>query len=386
LGEQLREAQKMEAIGRLTGGLAHDLNNYLAVIMGNLDLLTDVTDAGSEASKLIEAAIGGALRGAELTRSLLAFSRRQPLDSRVIDVGARIANVTAMLKRTIGENIAIELHAAEGLWPVKIDGAQLDTCVVNLANNARDAMPNGGKWSIALSNVSAQDADPAAAGPPPGDHVLIEFTDTGMGMSQTTLTRIFEPFFTTKGPGHGTGLGLSMAHGFVHQSHGTIRVTSRPGEGTSVCIYLPRALEAVAVAPVQPKAAPLPGGHERILLVEDNEHVRATASDQLGSLGYVVVAAESGDAALALLEKNPSGFDLLFSDVMMPGQIDGFELARIALERWPQMPTLMASGFAGGAGPALEDKESERGFTVLRKPYRKAELARAVRSKLVGSG
>ena len=379
LGEQLREAQKMEAIGRLTGGLAHDLNNYLAVIIGNLDLLAELPPA-DEAALLIEGAIGGALRGAELTRSLLAFSRRQPLAPKVIDLGKRVAGMTKMLRRTIGENIVVELDAPIGLWPVRIDGTQLDTCIVNLANNARDAMPDGGRLSIALSNVLAADEDAMEQGAVRQDHVLIEFADTGRGMSHETLGHVFEPFFTTKGPGHGTGLGLSMVHGFVHQSEGTILVESIPGNGTVVRVRLPRASEQAGGPAASSKTSPMLPGHERILLVEDNEHVRATAAGQLAALGYEVIAAENGDRALALLEENGGGVDMVFSDIMMPGRVDGLELARIVRGRWPDMPVLLTSGFSGGE--AAENDAAECGTAVLRKPYRKDDLARAVRGMI----
>ncbi|CAN5684075.1 hypothetical protein BH11PSE3_BH11PSE3_17810 [soil metagenome] len=221
---QLREAQRMEAIGQLTGGLAHDMNNYLAVIIGNLDLLAEAPGLDPQAPKLIANAISGVERGAELTKSLLAFSRRQPLDPAVLDIGPRIAEVARLIRRTIGERIVFDVRIAPDLWPVEIDGAQLDTAIVNLAVNARDAMPAGGRLTIEAHNVSRD-----AAASPAGDHVLIEVSDTGCGMSPETVARVFEPFFSTKGPGHGTGLGLSMVHGFVNQSGGTIRLARRVG-------------------------------------------------------------------------------------------------------------------------------------------------------------
>lgn len=283
-----------------------------------------------------------------------------------------------MLDRTIGENIVIDLGVPEGLWPIMVDGAQFDTCVVNLANNARDAMPKGGTLSIALSNIPAgKNVGGCAAHS--RDRVLIEFTDTGLGMTPQTLARVFEPFFTTKGPSHGTGLGLSMTHGFVHQSGGTIDVASMPGNGTSISIFLPRVPEAVVELAARPRPAPLQRGCERILLVEDNKNVRATAGDQLTSLGYDVTSVESGDAAVVMLENNAGSFDLVFSDVMMPGKVDGAELARLVLSRWPCLRVLLTTGFSGGAVTLLEE---EKAVGVLCKPYRKADLARAVRSRL----
>lgn len=380
LAEQLRSAQKMEAIGRLTGGLAHDLNNYLAVIIGNLDLLADSPSTSTDAPQLFKGAMEAALRGAELIASLLAVARRQPLEAKVIDVAAHVSTIIKMLERTIGEDIVIDLHVVNDLWPVKIDAAQLDTCIVNLANNARDAMPAGGKFSVRLSNVVAGAARTTGEDPPMHDCVLMEFIDTGVGMGKKVLERIFEPFFSTKEPARGSGLGLSMAHGFVHQSGGTIFVRSKPGEGTLIRILLPRALDVGVDLEARTKIASSPHGRERILLVEDNMRVRATAAAMLGSLGYGVTGVDSGDAALALLEQNGGAFDLMFSDIVMPGRIDGLELARLVFARWPSIRILMTSGFSEGA--AFRSVETEKGLTVLRKPYRKAALARAIRTRL----
>jgi signal transduction histidine kinase/ActR/RegA family two-component response regulator len=379
IADQLRESQKIEAIGRLTGGLAHDLNNYLSVIIGNLDLLSEGPFIDAETPKIVEGAMEGALRGAELTTSLLAFSRRQPLDPKTTNVGVQIAAITNMLGRTIGENIVLTLSVETDLWRVKIDGAQFDTCIVNLANNARDAMPRGGELSITVSNLSSNGEFSAEDSVTVHEHVLIVLSDTGIGMTADTQKQIFEPFFTTKGPGHGTGLGLSMVHGFVHQSGGTIRVKSALGKGTTVQIYLPRTLEE-EVDRARLGRQTLPGGHERILLVEDNEYVRVTTTRVLSSLGYTVVAAESGDAALALLELGAERFDLLFTDIMMPGTIKGLELARLVLDRWPAVRVLVTSGFSDNADTQVE--ETRMRLTVLRKPYRKARLARAIRRKL----
>ena len=370
LAEQLRESQRMDAIGRLTGGLAHDLNNYLAVIIGNLDLLAERPHVDAETPRHIEGAIGGALRGAELTRSLLAFSRRQPLDPKIIDPGSRVAEVVKLLKRTIGEKIVVDFAAAPNLWSIEVDGAQLDSCVLNLANNTRDAMPGGGRLSITVRNVSSGED-----GAPIGDHVLIEFVDNGSGMSPEIMAQVFEPFFTTKGPGHGTGLGLSMVHGFVHQSGGAIRLTSILGNGTTVRIYLPRAT-AVAVEPDARATRPAPlGGGESVLVVDDNDQVRAAAVEQLLALGYRVTEAGSGDAAMTLLERDAGRFDLVFTDLVMPGRLDGYELAQLVLERWPGKKILMTSGSSSRAGEAPGEVRS---VPILRKPYRKVELARAV--------
>ncbi|MDP1964268.1 MAG: PAS-domain containing protein [Reyranella sp.] len=374
--ERLREVQRMEAIGQLTGGLAHDLNNYLAAIMGNLDLLSERPHADPEIPKLIEGALAGAQHGAELTRSLLAFSRRQPLNPRILNVGERIGNIVRLLKRTIGEKINLDVQAASGLWPVEIDGAQLDSAVVNIANNARDAMPEGGTLTIVVRN-----ATPGAAEQPAGDHVLVEVIDTGSGMDDAAIARAFEPFFSTKGPGHGTGLGLSMVHGFVHQSGGTIRLVSAPGRGTTVQLFLPRTLRQAAGPVALTGRGALPRGTENVVVVEDNDDVRAMVVAQLESLGFRVVEARSGDAALTILDERAGEFDLVMTDIVMSGKVDGLALARTVRERWPRLAILLTTGFAGDAG---DGKAVD--FAVLRKPYRKADIARAVRAVLAVDG
>ncbi len=374
LEQQLREAQRMEAIGQLTGGLAHDLNNYLAVIMGNLDMLVERHDSDPDMERLIEGALAGARRGAELTRSLLAFSRRQPLDPKVLDIGGRVTDVARMLNRTIGGNIAIELRVAAGLWPVKIDGAQFDSGIVNLANNARDAMPNGGTLAINVSNSPA-----GALDAPAGDHVLIEVADTGIGMDAATLAKAFEPFFSTKGPGHGSGLGLSMVHGFVHQSGGVIHLASTVGKGTTVRLFLPRSA-AHPTNPARRTAITFPRGTENVVLVDDNDDVRETVAETLTSLGYRVTEATSGDAALGLLEERADEFDLVVTDMIMPGRVDGLALGRIIRERWPRLAVVLTTGFAGDTDDGRDGGAA--GFDVLIKPYRKEELARILRSAL----
>lgn len=371
---QLRGAQRMEAIGQLTGGLAHDLNNYLAVIMGNLDLLAEHAHAIPEMLGLIEGALDGAERGAELTRSLLAFSRRQPLDPKVLDVGERIVDVTRLLKRTIGEKIVVEMQIARDLWPVMVDSAQLDSAIVNLANNARDAMPEGGTFTIAARNVPAGTADG-----PAGDHVLIEVTDTGRGMDSGTLAQAFEPFFSTKKEGHGTGLGLSMVHGFVHQSGGTVRLASALGKGTVVRLLLPRSSEPLSIPLKRPTTA-MVRGTENVVLIDDNDDVRETVAEALKSLGYRVTEAASGDEALSLLESRAGEFDVVVTDIVMPGKVDGLALGRIVRKRWPKLAVLLTTGFAGDTDNGSDGGTAE--FSVLTKPYRKQELARILRSVL----
>lgn len=379
---QLRQAQRIDALGKLTGGLAHDSNNYLGVIIGNLDLLQATLAGNSRALPLIEDAMAAALQGADLTRSLLAFARRQPLDPQRIDLNQRIQTVTNLLKRTLGEDITIATCLSADLRPVMIDGAQLDSCIVNLANNARDAMPDGGSLTIATRNVHR--------GEPPGqtadvigirDYALIEVSDTGVGMPPETVARVFEPFFTTKAAGAGTGLGLSMVYGFVKQSGGLIEIESKPGQGTSVRIHLPHVREPVPSEATRLAADPgRPGGTETLLLVEDNDAMRKIVARQLRSLGYQVAEATDASAALAILAQPDRHFDLLFSDIVMPGRLNGTALARLAQRRRPGIKVLLTSGFSadlvhdnGSAGPA---------FTLLRKPYRINDLALALRAEL----
>ncbi|MGD9886181.1 MAG: PAS domain S-box protein [Reyranella sp.] len=369
--QQLHQAQRMEAIGQLTGGLAHDFNNYLAVILGNLDMLAERGQGDAEATKLVEAAISGAQRGAELTRSLLAFSRRQPLDPKVLDIGERIGDVVRLLRRTVGERIALELRVAPNLWPVKIDGAQLDSTMINLANNARDAMPSGGTVTIEVLNAPGDMVDA-----PAGDHVLVEVRDCGGGMDAATLAKAFDPFFSTKGAGRGSGLGLSMVHGFVHQSGGAIRLASIVGKGTTVRLFLPRSVVQSAIL-VKPAVSKYPRGTESVILVDDNDAVRETVAETLKSLGYRVTEAVSGDAALKLLEESAGRFDLVMSDMVMPGRIDGPALGRIVRQRWTALGVLLTTGYAGD--PDANTPERVADFDILTKPFRKEDLARVIR-------
>ncbi len=373
LEQKLHEAQRMEAIGQLSGGLAHDLNNYLAVVMGNLDLLAECSPADPDVLRFANAALAGAQRCAELTRNLLAFSQLQPLSPKVLDVGKRIGDVTRLLKHGLGEGIILEVHVDPDLWPVEIDGTQFDSAITKLVNNACEGMPGGGTLNIVARNTSTDTAETPAA-----DGILIEVTDTGTGMDKETLAQAFEPFFSTKEAGHGIGFGLSMVHGFVHQSGGEIRLQSIVGKGTTVRLMLPRAPER-RTDPAKPViGSSTSGGAERILFVEDNEYVRETVIGQLKSLGYHVSDVESGDEAMVLLEQSAAEFDLVFSDVVMPGTIDGSALARIVGARWPRLRVLLTSGFSDD----VLDSTDRKAFNFLSKPYRKADLARAVRAAL----
>jgi len=379
LEAQLAQAGRLEAIGRITGGLAHDFNNYLGIIIGHLDLLQEMIGNDHRAIKHVEAALNGALRSAELTQSLLAYSRKQPLTPRLTDIGGRIASLTPLIEHTLGKNISFTARTAPDLWPIKVDGAQFDSCLVNLATNARDAMPAGGSLAIEARNITL-DAAACAQVPDarPGDHVLIEIADTGQGMRPEVLAQAFEPFFTTKGPGHGTGLGLSMVYGFVRQSGGHVRIESKLGRGTRVQIHLPRAEAIPAVLPDERAAPATPRGSETILVVEDNAQVLRAAVDQIESLGYRVIGVENAEAALTALERHQD-LDLLFTDIVMPGALNGYQLAEQTRRRWPDIKILLTSGFPGDTASAPEPPAP-----MLNKPYRKDQLAQAIRKALDG--
>ncbi len=379
---QLYQAQKMEAVGQLTGGLAHDFNNLLAVVIGNLDLIIEGSQKPTdEIREGIEAALVAALRGAELTRQLLAFSRQQPLKSQTIFVPSIIKSITNLLKRTLGENIVIETRITDNVWPVNADPAQLESALVNLAINARHAMPQGGRLIIEVRNQTLdEDYVSFNLGATVGRYVMISVTDTGIGMSPEVLERAFEPFFTTKGSGEGTGLGLSMIYGFVKQTGGHIKLYSEEGVGTTVRLYLPYAatMEDAVEDPGQNTVSK--AGHgETVLVVEDNEDVRRVVVKQLTELGYSIKTAENATEALTILDQDIHTIDLLFTDIIMPGGVSGVELARIARERRPDIKVLFTSGFPDMSRHAdgITDKD-----VLLTKPYRRQELAVAIQTVL----
>jgi signal transduction histidine kinase/ActR/RegA family two-component response regulator len=377
--EQLHQAQKMEAIGNLTGGMAHDFNNLLSVVIGNLDLLQDRLMRDPEALALSEAALQASVRGAELTKQLLAFARRQPLAPKVVDVNELVVGMTRLLERILEENIEVVLITGEGVWPVMIDAAQLSSAIANLATNARDAMPRGGRLTIETRNTHL-DADYAALNPEstPGDYVLLEVSDTGAGMSAETLAQAFEPFFTTKEVGRGTGLGLSMVFGFVRQSKGHVKIYSELRHGTIVRLYLPRAEpgQAAGTSPVDLAVAqPV---HQCILVVEDDESVRRVVARQIAELGYSVTEAQSPKEAMAILSDSRKRIDLLFTDLVMPGGVNGHELARAALAQRPGLAVLFTSGYSGTA--LRSEEQLKEGEHFLSKPYRKDDLARTLRA------
>ena len=381
---QLHQAQKMEAIGNLTGGMAHDFNNLLSVIIGNLDLVKGRRSAGvvpdSEIDELTGEALEAALRGASLTQRLLAFARRQPLQPQRIEVNRLVAEISELVDRTLGEDIEVRLNLSAEVWPVVADPAQLEASLVNIVNNARDAMPKGGLLTIATSNQHLdQDYTALHSGLAAGDYAMIEVSDTGTGIPAEMLNHIFEPFFTTKEQGKGTGLGLSMVFGFMKQSGGHINVYSEDGHGTTFRLYLPRATLAGAALDVKSPSAFERGGNETILAVEDNANLRRLVRRQLDQLGYRVFEAEDGHSALRILESET--VDLLFTDVVMPGGMSGYDLAKAVELRWPTVKFLLTSGFpetklnGNGNGPRLNAR-------LLVKPYRKDDLARRLREIL----
>jgi PAS domain S-box-containing protein len=378
---QLRQAMKMEAVGQLTGGVAHDFNNLLGIIIGNLDIAAEHAAADPLLRETIQEALGGALRGAELTRRLLAFSRNQPLQPAIVDLNQGMPQIATMLRRTLGEQIVVELHPGADLWPVRVDPAQLDEAILNLAINGRDAMPKGGILSIETANThldeefAARNADVTA-----GDYVQVSISDTGAGMSPEVIERCFEPFFTTKSIEKGTGLGLSMVYGFVKQSGGHIKIYSEVGHGTTAKIYLPVAGAGATGRPRPAASDPTPAtGSEVILMVEDNRDLRAVTVKQLNDLGYRTLEADNGKVALRMLATHPE-IDLLFTDIIMPGGMTGTELAREARRLYPKLKILLTSGYTARAmANGFHDIE---GLELLNKPFRKRDLAQRLRAVL----
>ncbi|MBL8692448.1 MAG: CHASE domain-containing protein [Rhodospirillaceae bacterium] len=372
---QLRQLQKMEAIGQLSGGIAHDFNNMLGAIIGSLENATDEKKDVARIHELIENVIEIAVRGGQLVQRLLAFARRQMLAPKLVDVAAVVDGMVPLLKRTIGESIEIKGVHDAAVWSVVADPSQLESAILNLAINARDAMPSGGSLTITATNVTV-DADMAPIYPDlkQGDYVLISVADTGTGMTPEVVSRAFEPFFTTKAVDKGTGLGLAMVYGFLRQSDGTAKIYSEIGHGTTIHLYLPRAQETGRPQTATAEAE-APRGTERVLLVEDNAEVREVASVMLMNLGYRVVTANDGAEAIRLIERGDE-FDLLFSDAIMPG-MSGIELAKEVRRRWPGMPMLLTSGFASPV--AVRDEVKAEGIAFLAKPYRRTTLAAKIR-------
>jgi PAS domain S-box-containing protein len=381
LETQLHQAQKMEAIGQLTGGVAHDFNNLLTVILGNAEVLLDEIEGDESRRKLLGPIIAAAERGAGLTRLMLAFARRQPLEPSTFEMNEVVTRMSALLQRTIGENVEIDLRLTKPLWKVTADIRQVETAVLNIVLNARDAMPEGGKLTIETANVDLSDDYIAHnIGVDPGHYVMLALTDTGTGIAPEMQDRIFEPFFTTKEVGKGTGLGLSMVHGFVKQTGGHIKVYSELGYGTSLKIYLPRAgVEAATSEPAERGPAQLSTGVETILVVEDDPHVRTFAAQQLRRLGYRVTEATDGPSALRAVELQGAP-DLLFTDVIMPGGLTGRQLADRIKDIQPGIKILFTSGYTEDS--ILHQGRLDPGVHLLQKPYRSDKLAQKVREVL----
>ena len=373
--EALRQSQKMEAIGQLTGGVAHDFNNLLMVASSGLDLM-DRTHDPARRQMLKESIRQAVDRGASLTRQLLAFSRRTALKPEVVDLAGQIGEMRVLLDRSLREDVEVKLDFASDLWPVEIDPHQLELALLNIAVNARDAMPNGGRIVISAENVRD-----VADGNLEGDFVRLSVSDTGEGMEPEMVSRVFEPFFTTKERGQGTGLGLSQVYGFTRASGGDVRIESAPGEGATISLFLPRTDKPLSIRRVEEEREPAKG-HGRILMVEDDDGVASVVGEMLKELGYEPVHAL--DAAEALKRLSRQRFDLVFSDMVMPGEMDGIQLAREIRKRKPELPVVLTTGFSEAAAAANED-----GLRLLVKPYRIEQLAaelQAARNDPRGAG
>jgi signal transduction histidine kinase/CheY-like chemotaxis protein len=376
---QLRQAQKMEAVGQLTGGVAHDLNNILTVITGTIEILAESVADRPELAAIAKMIEEAAARGADLTQRLLAFARKQPLQPRDVDVNALVMQASRLLRPTLGERIELQMKLAGDTSHALIDPSQLTNAILNLAINARDAMPDGGKLTIETGNVMLDDgyvsmnSDAVA-----GRYVVVALTDSGHGIPADILGKVFEPFFTTKDVDKGSGLGLSMVYGFVKQSNGHIKIYSEEGHGTTVRIYLP---EATALAqPAAPASPPgIEGGHETILVVEDDRLVRTFVVGLIESLGYATVTAVNAADAMVVID-SPQPIDLLFTDMIMPGSMNGRQLAEKALQRRASLKVLFTSGYSNEV--IIHHGHLDAGVLLLAKPYRKSDLAQMIRAAL----
>lgn len=383
--ERLRQAQKMDALGQLTGGIAHDFNNLLTVILGNIDMLTThLQSAPDDVRGHADVIRIAGERAAELTHRLLAFARRQPLNPQQTDVNALVSEAKQLLERTVGEDISIELACGKDLWPAIVDPHELQNAILNLAINARDAMPAGGKLTIETGNAALQQDYAEDHGMTAGNYIMIAVSDSGCGMSAEVAAQAFDPFFTTKAEGKGSGLGLAMVYGFARQSGGQVKIYTEPGDGTTVRLYLPRVNDDdISQYQAGSKASAVTGGNERILLVEDNELVRRYAVSSLRRLGYQVSDfGEGGQALDALREalRHARPFALLLTDVVLAGGISGKEVATEAARIDPQMKLLFMSGYAENA--IVHHGRLDPGVNLLSKPFRTADLARKVREIL----
>ena len=373
--EQLHQSQKMESVGQLTGGVAHDFNNLLAVVSGNLELIERMADNG-KVRRFAATARRATDRGAKLTAQLLSFSRRQKLNPKLVNANELISEFRGLVVQAVGGGCEVRLRTEERLWRCQVDPSLLETALLNLALNGRDAMPGGGVLEIETRNVVLDEG--AVTGCPPGSYVRLAVADTGHGMSPEVRDRIFEPFFTTKEVGKGTGLGLSMVYGFVRQSGGYVTVDSAPHAGTTIALYLPKATQEPRAEAETDHTGTMPRGSERILLVEDNEDLLEVTSAMLASFGYRVLCARNGTEAIRILDSGRE-FDLLLSDVVMPNGLNGIELAREAKRRSNEIKILLTSGYAGDV---LARHRAVDEFPIIHKPFRVSELAQRLRSVL----
>lgn len=376
----LHQSQRMEAIGQLTGGIAHDFNNLLTVVIGNLELL-QMRDLDKTQNELVSEAQEAADLGARLTARLLAFARRSHLEPQTFDLNAQVLGLTDLLHRTLGEQINLSNALSTGLWPVRADRTQIESAIVNLAVNARDAMARGGKLVIETRNTVFDEDDAAAeAGVNPGDYVQLSVSDTGTGMSKEVQERVFEPFFTTKEAGRGTGLGLSMVYGFARQSGGHVTVYSEIDQGTTINLYLPRVDDDAASAKAVDTGSLIPQGDGQVILVvEDDERVRRLTIRRIGDLGYNVIEAANAAEALDIVSKN-NRIDLVFTDIVMPGGMSGYELCDALRADNPDIKIVLTSGYAEDLVHA--DKLGEQELMLVRKPYRQTELAKVLKQAL----
>jgi PAS domain S-box-containing protein len=379
LEAQFIQAQKMELVGRLAGGVAHDFNNLLTVISGTCDLLLMTMSASDEVRADLRQIQEAGRRAAALTRQLLAFGRKQILNAENIDLGATVSELRKTLARLIGEDLVLVVDAPAGVSHIRADPSQIEQVLMNLAINARDAMPDGGSLTIRTANIDLDDSRAAELGVPPGPYVACEVADTGAGMDPAIRDRIFEPFFTTKEPGRGTGLGLSTVLGIVQQSAGAVHVESEPGRGTTVSIYLPRIHPDAPADDDEVVAAGAPAGRETILVVEDEEPLRLLAGRILAAAGYEVLTVGDAAAALEMAARHRDPIHLLFTDVVLPG-INGRQLAEQVMARHPGIVVLFTSGYTEDA--ILRHGVHDEGTPFISKPYTAARLTRAVRSLL----
>jgi len=377
---QVRQAQKMEAIGQLTGGVAHDFNNILTVITGTIEILGEAVKDRPHLAQITNMISAAAARGADLTQHLLAFARRQPLQPRSVDVNALVIEAARLLQPTLGEQIEIQSMLAHDCEPALIDPSQLSTAILNLALNARDAMPNGGKLTLETKNVVLDENYAAMSSEVnPGNYVMIAVSDSGEGIPASLLEKVFEPFYTTKDVGKGSGLGLSMVYGFVKQSNGHIRIYSEEGHGSTVKLYLPQAAGVADALPAEAGISEFVRGDESILIVEDDALVREYVVTQISGLGYQTQAASNAAEALVIIDGSQR-IDLLFTDVIIPGGMNGRQLAIEALTRRQGLKILYTSGYTENA--IVHHGRLDAGVLLLPKPYLRSDLARMIRTAL----